>query len=83
MKLNQMENLKNMPCTLSEAYCARDFTRLANDRRSGRVCDFEIIIDYNIMVGVVLYSAMIVPIIGRNRLESGNLVQKSGRDHDH
>ena len=56
--------------------------RLANDRRPGGLLDSEIIIDFKILVGVVLRSVMIVLIIGWNRLDSGNRVQKSGRDHD-
>ena len=57
-------------------------TRLANDHRPGRLLDSEVIIDFKILVSVVLQSVLIVPIIGWNRLDSGNLVQKSGRDHD-
>ena len=52
-----------------------DQGRLANDRRPGRLLDSEIIIDFKILVGVVLRSVLIVPIIGWNRvIESKNLV---------
>ena len=56
--------------------------RLANDSRPGRLLDSEIIIDFKILISVVLRSVPIVSIIGWNRLELGNRVQKSGRDYD-
>ena len=59
-----------------------DLLRLANDRRSVRLLDSEIIINFKILGGVVLRSVSIVPIIGWNRLELGNRVKKSGHDHD-
>ena len=59
------------------------WSRLAIDRRSGRLRDSKIIIDFKIVVGVVLHNRQwIAPVMGWNHLESGNRVQKSGRDHD-
>ena len=68
--------------TMSKLMYVHSRARLANDRRPGRLLDLEIIIDFKILVGVVLRSVSIVPIIGWNQLELGNRVQKSGRDHD-
>ena len=72
--------------TDSPAGTFRVWIRLANDSRPGRLHDFEIIIDFKILVGIVLYHdhsfglswlLLSIPIDYRH-----NRLPKYGRDHD-